>query len=74
MRLYAEDHQGSDPQFLQLSGKIVAAEAIETDFLERYPVRYIETYEDKKLRDSGPDEGEMTDQLREKLKSLGYIS
>ena len=55
----------------------VLEEAIDSDFLKRHPVRTIETYEpaggSSEDGDSEPMESPIDDEVRERLRALGYI-
>ncbi len=59
-----------------MDGEVIAA-GIENDFIRKYPVRYIDSYED--LGERGTDEGkrdfseEEARHLKEQLKNLGYM-
>jgi arylsulfatase A-like enzyme len=62
----AEDMDGS-----------VLTEAIDPDFLRAHPVRTIETYEPEReptdVADREPIESPIDDEVRERLRALGYI-
>ncbi len=52
----------------------VLVEAIEPEFLARYPVTMIPSYEDGVTEDGAePIESPVDDEVRERLRSLGYI-
>ena len=55
----------------------VLTEAIDRDFLRSHPVRTVETYEPKResadVDDREPIESPIDDEVRERLRALGYI-
>jgi len=55
----------------------VLTEAIDRNFLRSHPVRTIETYEPEGGSESGDDrepiESPIDDEVRERLRALGYI-
>ncbi|MCD4690133.1 hypothetical protein K8S17_01585, partial [bacterium] len=53
----------------------VLTEAIEPEFLKRYPITSVPSYEEDLVADDGtePLESPVDDEVRERLRSLGYI-
>ena len=51
----------------------VLTEAIEEDFLNKYPVKYIDTYDDSSYDDISGEDMEVSKELKDQLKALGYL-
>ena len=52
----------------------VIEEMIDEAYLERSPVQYIDTYEKERVDEDGePLESSVDDEIKEQLRSLGYI-
>jgi len=59
-----------------MDGKVIT-EAIERDFLNKYPVKYIDTYEDIKIQCEKNGKKDLSDSeamiLKNQLRNLGYF-
>ncbi len=56
-----------------MDGKVLT-DAIEPEFLAENPVSYVPTYEDEESSGARNDEGRLTEDLKEQLRNLGYLS
>ncbi|MFQ6104491.1 MAG: alkaline phosphatase family protein [Candidatus Glassbacteria bacterium] len=60
------------PVALDMDGRVLV-EAIEEDFLETHPLRYVNTYETGEERIPTAVPSKVDDQIKERLRALGYI-
>ncbi len=61
------------PVALDMDGRVLV-EAIEEDFLERFPVRYVGTYESGEKIVPVAVSSEADDEIKDRLRALGYIN
>jgi hypothetical protein len=59
------------PVARDMDGKVIE-EAISPDYLKDHPIKYIDTYEDGRKEEERFEDSELSEEVKERLKALGY--